>query len=241
VGVDNVDFAAASELGLPVANTPGVFGAEVADVAVGYTIALARELFATDRGVRAGGWPKPAGISLGGRVAALVGYGNIGQAIARRLRACDVRLAIYDPAAPVSEDAGTEVRRWPDGLGDADFLILSCALNATNHHLVDDGVLAACRHGVRIVNVSRGLLIEESALERALASGQVHSVALDVFEIEPLPLSSALRSHPRCIFGSHNASNTVDAVRRATEKAVGTLINLLDASPTSPSSAGTSA
>jgi D-3-phosphoglycerate dehydrogenase len=81
---------------------------------------------------------------------------------------------------------------------------------------------------VRIVNVSRGPLIDEPALERALASGHVHSAALDVFETEPLPMQSPLRSHPRCILGSHNASNTVDAVRRCTDKAIATLIELLN-------------
>ncbi|MFO7145315.1 phosphoglycerate dehydrogenase, partial [Arthrospira sp. PCC 8006] len=79
IGVDNVDFAACKDLGLPIINTPGMFGAEVADVAVAYVIGLARELFVIDRGGRAGGWPKPAGISLNGRCAGVVGMGDIGR------------------------------------------------------------------------------------------------------------------------------------------------------------------
>src|SRR5262245_52139734 len=99
VGVDNVDFAAARDLGVPVANTPGVFGNEVADVALGYVIGLARETFLVDRRVRAGAWPKPAGISLDACRAALVGYGSIGRAIAARLLACGMGVNVYDPQA----------------------------------------------------------------------------------------------------------------------------------------------
>ena len=86
---------------------------------------------------------------------------------------------------------------------------------------------AAMKPGVRVVNVGRGPVIDEQALIGALASGQVHSAALDVFEQEPLPLDSPLRSHPSCIFGSHNASNTVDGVERTSHKAIQLLADFL--------------
>jgi D-3-phosphoglycerate dehydrogenase len=86
--------------------------------------------------------------------------------------------------------------------------------------MLDADVLARCMPGVRIVNVARGPLIDEAALIAALQSGHVHSAALDVFEIEPLPMDSPLRSMERCIFGSHNGSNTVDAVIRASHTAI---------------------
>ena len=82
--------------------------------------------------------------------------------------------------------------------------------------------------GVRIVNVGRGPVIDERALIAALSSGSVHSAALDVFEEEPLPTESPLRDHPRCIFGSHNASNTVDGVERTSEKAIHILAEFLE-------------
>ena len=226
VGVDNVDFEAARELGLPVANTPGVFGNEVADVALGYVIALARETFVVDRGVRAGLWPKPAGVSLAECEAALVGYGNIGQAIAPRLQACGIRVTVYDPLAR-SVGNCCRLRTWPDGIETADFLVLACALTASSRHLVNESALSRCKPGVRIVNVSRGALIDETALAAALASGRVHSAALDVFESEPLPAASPLRQHERCVFGSHNASNTSHAVTRVSRRAVEILIGLL--------------
>jgi D-3-phosphoglycerate dehydrogenase len=226
VGVDNVDFAAARELGLPVANTPGVFGNEVADVALGYVIGLARETFLIDRAVRAGGWPKPAGLSLSECRAALVGYGDIGRAIAHRLLACGMRVSVYDPAATAAEP-GCEIRRWPDGLESADVLVVACALTPSTRHLIDAGALARCKPGVRVVNVSRGALIDERALEDALDAGLVHSVALDVFETEPLPMTSRLRQHDRCVLGSHNGSNTVHGVTRASHRAIAILLELL--------------
>jgi D-3-phosphoglycerate dehydrogenase len=226
VGVDNVDFAAARELGLPVANTPGVFGNEVADVALGYVIALARETHLIDRGVRAGGWPKPAGLSLNECHAALVGYGNIGQAIAHRLLAFGMSVTVYDPSAATVRPE-CEHAAWPDRLEAADVLVLACALTPSSRHLVDAAALRRCKPGVRVVNVSRGALIDEAALVRALDEGQVHSAALDVFEQEPLPQDSPLRRHERCIFGSHNGSNTVHGVTRASHRAVAILQELL--------------
>ena len=81
--------------------------------------------------------------------------------------------------------------------------------------------------GVRLVNVGRGPVIDERALIAALANGQIHSAALDVFEQEPLPLDSPLRNHPACIFGSHNASNTVDGVERTSNKAIQLIASFL--------------
>ena len=104
IGVDNVDFAACKDLGLPITNTPQMFGSEVADVGVAYVIGLARELFVIDRGVRAGGWPKPAGISLAGKRAGVVGLGDIGRSLCSRLQALGMDVIAYDPG--IEGDAG---------------------------------------------------------------------------------------------------------------------------------------
>jgi D-3-phosphoglycerate dehydrogenase / 2-oxoglutarate reductase len=228
IGVDNVDFAACKDLGIPISNTPNMFGGEVADIAMGYVIALARQTFDIDRGVRAGEWPKPRGISLAGKTVALVGYGDIGKNTAKRLLAADMHVVAYDPYA-ADDPAMPQVQRatWPQRIHEADFIAINCALTPSSHHMLNAEVLAQCKPGVRVVNVGRGPVIEEPALEAALVSGQVFSAALDVFETEPLPMLSTLRSHPRCVLGSHNASNTADAVARTSERAVGKLINFL--------------
>lgn len=232
VGVDNVDFAAAKELGIPIANTPQMFGGEVADLAMGYVVALARDLVGIDRGIRAGKWPKPSGVSLAGRTVALVGYGDIGRNLARRLLASEMRLVAYDPALdPGQPPDGVRIGKWPDGLGECDFIVFTCALTRENRHMLNASALARARRGVRVVNVARGPLIDEAALVAALKSGQVGAAALDVFEEEPLPAGSPLRHFEQCVFGSHNGSNTVDGVRRASERAIDLLFGFLGVHP----------
>ncbi len=228
IGVDNVDFAACKDLNIPITNTPNMFGGEVADIAVGYVIALARQTFVIDRGVRAGEWPKPCGISLAGKTVALVGYGDIGKNTAKRLLAADMHVVAYDPYA-ADDLVMPQVQRatWPLRINEADFIVINCALTPSSYHMLNAEVLAQCKFGVRVVNVGRGPIIDEPALVVALHSGQVFSVALDVFETEPLPMQSPMRSHPRCVLGSHNASNTVDAVLRTSGAAIHHLVGFL--------------
>ena len=231
VGVDNVDFVAAKELNIPIANTPRMFGSEVADIAIGYVIGLARQTFLIDRGVRAGKWLKPSGISLAKKTVALLGFGDIGRNTAKRLLSADMRVIAYDPY--FQEVAGLEAvesAQWPNRLDKADFIVLTCALTSDNWHILNKETLNQAKKGLRIVNVARGPLIDEVALAEALESGQVHSAALDVFEVEPLPEQSPLRQFEQCIFGSHNGSNTVDAVERASERAIALLFEFLGVS-----------
>jgi D-3-phosphoglycerate dehydrogenase len=228
VGVDNVDFAAAKRLGLKTANTPGVFGREVADVALAYVLGLARETYRIDRVIRQeNGWPKPQGISTWGKTAAVVGFGDIGRQTAKRLLACDMRVVAYDPVFKPVDGLPVEPRDWPEGLDKADFLIFTCPLTPQTRLMFNADVLPLLKQGVRVVNVSRGPVIEETALLKGLESGIVHSAALDVFEVEPLAPASPLRRYDRCIFGSHNGSNTVDAVRAVSLKAIDILSGFL--------------
>lgn len=231
VGVDNVDFEACKSLGIPISNTPGMFGREVADVAIGYVIALARQTFAIDQAVKAGAWIKPAGLSLAGRTVALVGFGDIGRNTARRLVASEMKVIAYDPYYQAAEGLeAVELAAWPARLGEADFIVITCALTPENRHSLNAESLAVAKAGVRIVNVARGPLIDEAALAAALGSGQVHSAALEVFEVEPLPWDSPLRAFgDRCLFGSHNSSNTIDAVERTSLRAIELISDFLKA------------
>jgi D-3-phosphoglycerate dehydrogenase len=230
VGVDNVNFDACARLDIPVTNTPLMFGAEVADIAVNYVIGLARETYWVDREVRKGNWPKPAGISLAGRTAALIGFGDIGKATASRLLALGMKIHVYDPVAPHSlmDESQYRFLSFPEKLETADFVVVTASLTPSSRHLINKDAIGRMKDGVRIVNVSRGPIIQEAALVKALESGKVHSAALDVFEEEPLPAHSPLRQYERCIFGTHNGSNTVDAVRRASRQAVKSLFEFLE-------------
>jgi len=228
VGVDGIDRAAAERFGIPVTNTPGSFDGEVADVCVGYLVLLARQLHRIDAGVRRGEWTKIEGTSLAGATLGIVGLGGIGAALARRALAMDMRVVGYDAdpgAIARATTLGVEARSLADLFAEVDYLSLNCPLTLNTRHLVDATSLATMRHGVRIVNTGRGGLIDEAALLAALTEGRVAAAALDVFEVEPIEATHPLATLPQVILGSHNASNTAEAVARVSARAVQ---NLLD-------------
>lgn len=229
VGVDNVDFDAAAKLGIPASNTPGVFGREVADLAMNYVGGLARQSFFIDREIRgAHSWPKPAGISLAEKTVALVGFGDIGRNVAKRLLAADMKVNVYDPFFENPDGLAVEAQSWPESLQQADFIVFTAPLNSKTKHMFNHDLLSNVKPGVRIVNVGRGALIDERALIKGMADGLIKSVALDVFEEEPLPADSPLRQYDQNIFGSHNGSNTSDAVRRVSLKAIDLISEFLN-------------
>ena len=128
-------------------------------------------------------------------------------------------------------DTGFDFARFetfPEGLDELDFLIFTCSLNEHNFHMLNAEAISLMKPGARVINVARGPLIDEAALAGALQSGHIHSAALDVFEVEPLPGNSPLRELPQCVFGSHNSSNTREGVRRASFEAIDRLAEFLN-------------
>lgn len=220
IGIDNVDISACERLGIPITNTPAMFGAEVADLAICYVLGLARDAFFIDRQIRKGGWPKPSGISLTGKTIGIIGLGDIGKNIAKRAQAHGLNIIGWDPYANSIPDYIKHREHFPLDINLCDFIVFACALTENNYHLFNDSILDKIKVGVRIVNVSRGPLIKESALLKGLNSGVIASAALDVFEVEPLTQSNKILTHPKCILGSHNGSNTIDAVDRASHEAI---------------------
>jgi D-3-phosphoglycerate dehydrogenase len=232
VGTDGIDLDAARSRGIAVTNTPGVFGDEVADVAIGYVVMLARQLHRIDASVRAGGWFKHEGRSLAGKVLGVAGFGSIGQAIGARGSGFGMRVVahdITDAARAAADEVGVEMLGHDELFQQSDFLVLCSPLTPETLHMAGERTLALMQPGSFLVNVGRGPLVDEIALVQALESGQVAAAALDVFEEEPLPASSGLRRFDQCVFGSHNASNTQEGVLRASAKAVENLLRGLDA------------
>jgi D-3-phosphoglycerate dehydrogenase / 2-oxoglutarate reductase len=231
VGIDGIDLDAARERGIAVVNTPGVFGGEVADVAIGYMVMLARQLHRIDASVKAGGWFKHEGRSLGGKVLGIAGFGSIGQAVAWRGQGFGMRVVAHDVADAVgtaAEELGVEMLGRDELFKQSNFLVLCSPLTRETRHTVSAGTLDLMRPGSFLINVARGPLVDETALIRALESGRVAAAALDVFEEEPLPASSGLRRFEQCVFGSHNASNTREGVLRTSAQAVENLLQGLD-------------
>lgn len=222
IGIDNVNFEAFKSLGIKITNTPGMFGKEVADLSVCYLNALTRNIIAIDREVRNGNWIKPTGYSLEGKTVAIIGFGDIGQNTAKRLLAADMNIIIYDPYVDNKNEIYKSVKSyiWPNNLNMADFIIVNCSLTESSFHMINDETIKLMKKGVSIINVGRGPIIDEKALINNLESGHIKSVALDVFEKEPLDINSPFMKFKDSILGSHNASNTYEAVSRTSRIAI---------------------
>lgn len=226
IGMDSVDHEAARLHGVTVRNTPGVFGYEVADSAFGYILNLVRGYIAVDSAVRRGEWPKVEGITLAGAQLGIVGFGAIGREIAKRGRGFDMSVVAFDPFVD-SAPAGVSMVDLDTLLSTSRFIVLACPLTPNTLRLIDADRLAQVRPDAYLVNVARGPVVVESDLIDALKNGQLAGAALDVFEVEPLPMTSELRLLPNVVLGAHNASNTREGVVRASNTAVDFLIEEL--------------
>lgn len=226
IGVDNIDFDACDRFSIPISNTPNIFGSEVADLAMCYLIGLARDAFYIDREVRNNNWVKPSGISLSNKTIGIVGLGDIGTNIAKRAHAHEMNIIGWDPYINNTKSYICK-NLWPNKIDECDFLVFACSLTKSTFHLFNDEILAKVKPGVRLVNVSRGQLVNEKTLIKGLSNKQIKSAALDVFEEEPLSINHEILKYPNCILGSHNASNTVDGVIRASEESIALLYNML--------------
>lgn len=220
VGLDAIDLDAAAARGIPVTTTPRVLTDDVADMALALLFAVCRRIPEGDAFVRSGAWaaksPFPLGRRVTGKRAGIVGLGQIGAAIARRLAAFDVSIAYVDRL----ERPGP-FRRFPDPAslaGNVDFLILAASGGADTDRIVNGRVLEALgRNGV-LINVARGSLVDEDALLAALESGGIAGAGLDVFRDEPRVPERFLRLR-NVVLLPHQASATVE-----TRTAMGQLV-----------------
>lgn len=226
IGMDSVDHDAAREHGVIVRNTPGVFGHEVADSAFGYILNLARGHLVIDAAVRRGEWPKREGCTLAGAQLGIVGFGSIGREIATRGKGFGMDVVAFDPMVE-GDMADVPMVALNDLLSTSRFVVLACPLTSQTLRLINAERLALMRGDAYLVNVARGPVVVESDLIEALKGGDLAGAALDVFEIEPLPMESELRSLPNVVLGSHNASNTREGVIRASTAAVDFLLEEL--------------
>ncbi len=213
-GVDNIDLDAADARGIVVMNAPGAASTSVAELTLGLMVSLARHVPAADRSMKDARWEKKtfAGTELGGKTLGIVGHGRIGRIVAGLGRAFDMTVVAHDPAAG-ADAADVRFTTLDELCAEADYITLHLPATPETHHLFDAARLARCRAGVRLVNTSRGELIDEAALLAALHSGHVAGAALDVFEREP-PVDWALARHPAVVATPHVAASTGEAQER---------------------------
>jgi lactate dehydrogenase-like 2-hydroxyacid dehydrogenase len=220
VGTDLVDLAAARERNIAVSNTPGVLTAECADLAIGLMLASARQIVLADRFVRDGSWrkgPIPLGRSVGRKTLGIVGLGGIGRAIADRAVTFRMRVLYNGPRR--KPDAPYEyVADLVEMAEQSDYLVVACKGGPETRHLVSAAVIDALGPGGTLINVARGMVVDEACLISALGEGRLGHAALDVFENEP-DVSAALLALPNVLVQPHHGSATVE-----TRTAVGALM-----------------
>ncbi|HYH62206.1 MAG TPA: phosphoglycerate dehydrogenase [Solirubrobacterales bacterium] len=235
VGTDSIDAEAASRLGIPVFNTPGVFADEVADLAMSHLLMLARGTHRMHESILEGEWEAVQGRSLSGLVAGVVGLGTIGCAIGRRAAAFGMSVCGYDVREVPPEEHGVEGLEqvgFEELCARSDVVLVACKLTPENHHLISEEALGRMKQGVVLINVARGALVDQAALHRALESGKVAGAGLDVFEEEPLPPTDPLRDFSdRCVFTTHSGSNTKEAVARINRMTIDILLDVLELKP----------
>jgi len=213
-GVDNIDVAAATKRGIVVMNAPGENTISAAEHTLSMILALARQIPQADRSMKAGRWDRGRflGVELFGKTLGILGLGKVGREVAARARAFGMQVIGYDPV--VSEEVAARLGVGLVGLAaiyeQADFITLHLPLTGETRHLIGRAELARCKRGVRILNVARGGIIDESALVEALQTGLVAGAALDVFEQEP-PSGSPLLAIDSVILTPHLGASTQEA------------------------------
>lgn len=225
IGVDNVDLAAARERGIPVCNVPDYCIDEVADHTLAFILAATRQVVTNCVHLRGGAWGLAVPLSgmrtLRDLTVGLVGFGRIGREVADRLAPFKCRRLVHDPVVPPAQilSAGCEAVALAELLSTADVITLHCPSTHQTRRLLNPESIGRMKPGAIVVNLSRGDLIDTSALIEGLRSGQVGAAALDVCDPEPIPPDSPLLAMSNVVASAHIASASVKAVRTLRETA----------------------
>lgn len=217
VGLDNLDLPALRERGIVAVTGGNANAIAVAEYAIAAMLALARRIAPAHADTRAGGWDRVAftGTELYGKTLGLIGMGDIGARVARRAAAFGMDLVAYDPALTPSHfspsEFGARLLSLEDVLRVSDYVSLHVPLLDGTRHLINAERLALMKHTARIVNSSRGGIIDEIALFEALREGRLAGAALDVREVEPPPAGDALAGLPNVLLTPHIGGLTDEA------------------------------
>jgi D-3-phosphoglycerate dehydrogenase / 2-oxoglutarate reductase len=215
VGVDTIDVDAASEKGIPVLTAPAGNTIAAAELTMALLLAVARKVPAADRSMKAGEWDRKSfsGTELYGKTLGLVGAGRIGGQVAKRARAFGMQVVVYDPYLSPERAMELDVTlgSLDQVLTTADVLSVHVPLTEATSGLVGAKQLAMMKKGAILLNVARGGVVNEGALLDALKSGHLGGAGLDVYEQEPHPKDSALRTLPNVVMTPHLGASTAEA------------------------------
>lgn len=213
-GIDSFDQETAAALNIRIFRTTNAFTLPVADSVMGYILAFARRQPWMDRDMKSGHWEKLSGRALSECTLGVIGVGNIGRAVLKRANSFGMTLLgndIIEIDPEFISNFGVEMTSLDDLLSRADFVSLNCDLNPTSHHLINSTTIGKMRSQAILINTARGKVMNEEALITALMDGSIGGAALDVFEVEPLPLENPLLKMDNVILAPHNANSSPSA------------------------------
>ncbi len=228
VGYDAVDVAAATEAGVLLSTVPGSLDAAVADLAFALMLGVARRLGEVDRAMRANSWSPLAAVDVSFKTLGIIGLGRIGRAVARRARGFEMRLLATEPLPDLAfvREHGVELVPLERLLAESDFVSLHLPLSAETEKFLDAENLSLMRPSAILINTARGGLIDEDALETALAAGRIAGAGLDVRAVEP-PLDFRFSRFENVLLAPHVASNTHETRRAMSRMAVDNVLRVL--------------
>ncbi|RLC96654.1 MAG: 3-phosphoglycerate dehydrogenase [Chloroflexi bacterium] len=220
VGLDNIDVKYAKSKGVEVRNTPSASSNSVAELTIGYLLALARQIPQATARRKAGQWEKKAfskGSEIAGKTLGLVGYGRIGRLVAQKTLALGMSVLAYDPYVTKAE-AGVKLMALDEMLPRADYISLHVPHMPETHHIIGAEAFEKMKDGARIINCGRGGTLDEVALYEAIVSGKVAGAALDVYEDEKEERGKRLLELDQVIGSPHIGAGTVEAKARVGEE-----------------------
>ncbi len=215
IGLDNIDLEAAKAKGIQVANTPAATSISVAEHTFGLMLAAVRNHGKANLSMKEHKWEKKlfSGTELYGKVLGVIGFGRIGQEVAKRALAFGMKIIVFD-IIEVQTDLDAKQVPLEELLSQADIITLHLPLTDKTKHMISDKEFAMMKDGVILINASRGGTVDEKALKNALDSGKVRAAALDVFEKEP-PDEFSLVDHPNVIATPHIGAAAKEGQKRA--------------------------
>ncbi len=235
VGVDNIDIPAATEAGIIVANAPTGNVAAAAEHTIALMFALARNVAEAHLSMRQGQWNRKAfmGVEIARKTLGLVGLGRVAGQVCRRAVGLGMQVLAYDPyvSAEYASNLGAKLVDLDTLLAQSDFISLHLPLNEQTRGFINEATLARMKPGARLINTSRGGVIDETALLAALDSGHLAGAALDVFAQEPLPADAPLRRHPKLVLTPHLGGSTTEAQFQVALDAAQQVIDVLQGLP----------
>jgi phosphoglycerate dehydrogenase-like enzyme len=226
----HIDFAAARDRGITIAQASAGYSIGAAELVFGLAAAVMRQIPANDAAVRRGEWPAPSTPVLHGKTLGIVGFGRVGQHVARIAIAYGMRVvgwsrSLTDAAAAAS---GAERRELDDLLREADVVTVHVSLAASSRGLIDARRLASMKPTAYLINTARGPIVDEAALVAALAERRIAGAGLDVFDREPLPPGHPLTTLPNVVLTPHIGWPTDDGYQRFAASACDVLLAYVD-------------